>query len=410
MTELVAVLVGKSACLAFPPRKLEDLFAAVMDLLFGTAGTKTESVKNKAFILLGPLAKVLGKESQLISMLYPLHLNVGWRTEKADDWNISSEGTGTKNFNGYVGLSNMGATCYVNSVLQQLFMIPAFRDSLLSLPIVPGIKAEKEVLAQLQKVFCALYEKQVSAYKSKELYDAMDVDVNVQKDASEFLITLFDRLQEPLKRVHMETLVKDLFEISTAGKITCGTCKTANEVPATSLLLSVEVKNKKSLVEGLQALLKPETLRGDNAYYCKNCTAKVSAERQEMVKSLPNILLIQLKRFEQSYEAMNKKLNSFYEFPLELDLKELIMTAQGKAPREGTWAEIDKTYYRYSLRGVVVHMGIMNSGHYYSLVRDLEKEAAQGGRPYWVKFNDTSVDPFNIADIAAEAFGNKDER
>lgn len=33
----------------------------------------------------------------------------------------------------YVGLKNAGATCYMNSVIQQLFLVPGFKESLLSI-------------------------------------------------------------------------------------------------------------------------------------------------------------------------------------------------------------------------------------------------------------------------------------
>lgn len=33
---------------------------------------------------------------------------------------------------GYVGLRNGGATCYMNSVIQQLYMVPGIPDAVLS--------------------------------------------------------------------------------------------------------------------------------------------------------------------------------------------------------------------------------------------------------------------------------------
>jgi len=34
---------------------------------------------------------------------------------------------------GYVGLKNLGCTCYMNSLTQQLFMMPNFRKGILSI-------------------------------------------------------------------------------------------------------------------------------------------------------------------------------------------------------------------------------------------------------------------------------------
>ena len=59
---------------------------------------------------------------------------------------------------GYVGLMNQGATCYMNSILQQFFMIPAFRNDMLHLQVIFNGEDEKNdsVLYQLQVIFSYL--------------------------------------------------------------------------------------------------------------------------------------------------------------------------------------------------------------------------------------------------------------
>lgn len=49
-------------------------------------------------------------------------------TEQDADINI-------KPSHGFVGLKNLGCTCYINSLLQQFYMIKQFRNALLNTPI-----------------------------------------------------------------------------------------------------------------------------------------------------------------------------------------------------------------------------------------------------------------------------------
>ena len=59
--------------------------------------------------------------------------------------------------------------------------------------------------------------------------------------------------------------------------------------------------------------------------------------------------------------------------------------------------------YLYRLVGVLVHSGGADSGHYYSYI----KERKEDGR--WLEFNDTTVRPFDFAQLERECFGKPTE-
>ena len=72
------------------------------------------------------------------------------------------------------------------------------------------------------------------------------------------------------------------------------------------------------------------------------------------------------------------KVNDRCEFPFELDMLPYC--------RSNT-----ATSQEYSLRGVVVHQGSADSGHYYSFIREEEER--------WVEFNDTIVMEADRSDV-----------
>jgi len=67
---------------------------------------------------------------------------------------------------GYVGLKNLGATCYMNSLMQQLFMIPGFRWGLFEVPDLEMNK-EESLLWQLQTIFSYLQESEKKYYDTR---------------------------------------------------------------------------------------------------------------------------------------------------------------------------------------------------------------------------------------------------
>lgn len=70
---------------------------------------------------------------------------------------------------------------------------------------------------------------------------------------------------------------------------------------------------------------------------------------------------------------MKQKVNDYCEFPIDLDMypytKEGLSKADNPSPDEET-EHINKNLYKYKLRGVVVHSGVAEGGHYYSYIQD----------------------------------------
>lgn len=58
----------------------------------------------------------------------------------------------------YIGLGNQGATCYMNSLLQSLYMTPEFRQFIYSWQYIPDLHGDKDycIPYQLQKLFAKL--------------------------------------------------------------------------------------------------------------------------------------------------------------------------------------------------------------------------------------------------------------
>lgn len=63
-------------------------------------------------------------------------------------------------------------------------------------------------------------------------------------------------------------------------------------------------------------------------------------------------------------------------------------------------------YFQYSLKGVVVHQGTADSGHYYSFIKEREKNSPQENN--WFEFNDKDVLQFDAKNIPMETFGGDD--
>ena len=68
------------------------------------------------------------------------------------------------------------------------------------------------------------------------------------------------------------------------------------------MTLELTVQRQNSLQESLDQFVKGEVLEGDNACVCGICKKKGSAVLKTRIKVLPQVLVMQLKRFGYDHE------------------------------------------------------------------------------------------------------------
>ena len=325
----------------------------------------------------------------------------------------------------FVGLKNAGATCYMNSVLQQLYCVPGLAEQVLGVEV--DTVDEDSVFYQLQSVFGHLLESRLQHYVPDRFWKCFKlwgqpVNVREQQDAFEFFTQILDQVDEHLSAQTKEKIFSKQFEGVFSDQKICDGCPHRYEREQSFMALNLTVKSP-TLQESLAQFVKGELLDGDNAYFCEKCAVKRNTTKRMCIRSLPQTLVIQLKRFHYDWETNRAvKFDDYFEFPWVLDMRPY--TAQGIQAEEDreTWqaklgsaglANLDETQtvsHNYDLVGVVVHSGQASAGHYYSFIKDRRGNSVTNpNKNKWFKFNDTTVEEFEMTqeNLEAECFGGK---
>ncbi|KAG0002609.1 hypothetical protein BGZ79_002672 [Entomortierella chlamydospora] len=396
------------------------------------AKCKSEGSRSAAFSFLEESAR--GEPEILRHVIVKTRKHFEREFEVEDQWGYDPQ-TIKRASCGFVGLQNLGATCYVNSIIQQFFMNRDFRSGILDAPVSEDDPGKHDTLLyQLQALFGNLQESIRRAYNAHGFcyaykdWDGNPMNVAVQMDVDEFFNILFDRLENSVKSTPQEELFKKQYGGKLVQQIKSKDCEHISEREDSFFSIQCEVKNKKTLEESLQLYVQGEILDGDNKYKCSSCDKHVDAIKRACIKELPQNLILHLKRFDYDMDTMRRiKINDRFEFPTSLDMepytldyltrKEQAQDAAAAGAASPTihlaGGQENTAAFQYNLVGVLVHTGTADSGHYYSYIKDRgaavtsgsPNQFADGDNNHWYLFNDSKVEGFDASEIPAKAFG-----
>jgi ubiquitin C-terminal hydrolase len=121
-----------------------------------------------------------------------------------------------------------------------------------------------------------------------------------------------------------------------------------------------------------------ELLEGDNAWFNEKENKKQNVNKRLLFWSLPNIMIIDIKRFITSMNGKSKKNQQFIDIPINnVDFSKYV---EGYA----------KETYIYDLYAICNHHGQIDGGHYSATIR------TSNGK--WYNFNDTQVTEILVND------------
>jgi uncharacterized UBP type Zn finger protein len=209
-------------------------------------------------------------------------------------------------------------------------------------------------------------------FRIQELLDAVQkkfpqFDGFKQQDAHEFFISLCDLLDSTL-----DSKLSLLFRLCIENRITCLNCSYKREVLEDHLNLSLDLQALKTMTERLQTYFEPVIA----ALKCEKCQSDL-AEIHPVIRELPNVLVVHLKRFRQEDSLSMTKVKTWMEINESIDLSCFLCDTQ-------------KTSSTFSLAAVIQHLGdFASSGHYVSDVFD-EKEGS------WIRCNDAFLSKVNL--------------
>ena len=321
------------------------------------------------------------------------------------------------NGKGLSGLTNLGNTCFLNSCMQVLSHTYELNDFMnletykkrLNNKVDSALLLEWDELRQLLWTENCIVSPNKFVKTVQKLAQLKDRDLFTgysQNDLPEFLIFVVECFHNALARevnmsIHGKIIndrdkvalvclerIKQMYtkdyseiwnifygiQVSQIMSLTNDDVISITPEPYFILDLPIPLENKSpTLIDCFDLYVDGEIMEGDNAVFNEKLGIKESAKKKLLFWSCPNILVIDIKRFNSA----NRKNQVLVDFPLE----ELILSKYVIGYNKDT--------YIYDLYGVCNHSGSVQGGHYTSFVKNANEK--------WYHYNDTSVSEVSMA-------------
>jgi ubiquitin C-terminal hydrolase len=199
----------------------------------------------------------------------------------------------------------------------------------------------------------------------------MTIQGDVKDDKDNIAVKCFERIKQMYEKDYSE--IWNMFygiHVSQLENTTTNEIVSITPEPYFIINLPIPENNKEpSLIDCFNLYVEGELLDGVKS---EKTGEKYAAKKRLMFWSFPNILVIDIKRFNSN----NKKNQVFIDFPLEnLDLSKYVIGYNNES-------------YVYDLYAVCNHSGSSLGGHYTSFVKNANGK--------WYHYNDTSVSEVSL--------------
>lgn len=260
------------------------------------------------------------------------------------------------------GITNLGGTCAINSLIQMICRSNKLREVILNTNLNQGTFTN-----ELKEIIDLLYNQKKSINPMKFINNFYITFKGIfnrfeQIDISELWFYIFDKIHEetsiPINTINLNDYdnkialynnyktsdILNLVQGSFINVIECLNCYHKSHSFEPFITIDVDIEDNKSIADLVMLCLKDE-IRNSDEWKCENCNGNHNYLKTKKLCKLPEILLISLKRFND----INNKNN------LDVYVNEQLIF------------NIDNNKIIYNLGSIGLHYGNLQGGHYMSI-------------------------------------------